>query len=192
MIRIIPFLLLLALGVSACDKSTQRKDAAYADDGFIQDYSVKYLFSADGVQLWRARADRDGKIQLLASDGLKHLRDGRFLHPGSVVTDNTYRFMSAKSIVDMVLCQGEFVYLDKRVVFSNAWSGRLFVEHQLNDPTVFAGNAAQDFLVSDGRAVHFIRRGAVVWKGQISGNDIIEMVAHPKDSSRFFLLAKDA
>src|SRR3546814_8321873 len=70
--------------------------------------------------------------------------------------------MSAKAIVDMVLCQGEFVYLDKDVVFSNAWSGRLFVEHRLAEATAFAANDAQEFLVTDGSAVHFIRNDAVV------------------------------
>lgn len=178
--------------IGACNQPVQRTDVAYTDEAFMQDYSVKYYFDEDGVQLRRVYADRDGKVQLLASNGLKHLREGRFLYPGAVVNDNTYRFMSAKTIVDMVLCQGEFVYLDKQVVFSNAWSGRLFVEHQLDEPTVFAANPAQDFLVTDGSAVHFIRDGAVVWKGQISGNSVTQLVVHPADSSRFFLLAPDA
>ncbi|MEC3881972.1 hypothetical protein [Parapedobacter sp. 10938] len=191
MTRNIRLLLLIALGTYACDKPVPRQGTAYADTVFMQDYSVKYSFSEDGVQLQRVEADRDGKVQMLASDGLKHLRDGRFLHPGSVVADNTYRFMSAKAIVDMVLCQGEFVYLDKRVVFSNAWSGRLFVEHQLDEPTVFAANDVQEFLVTDGRAVHFIEGGAVTWKGLVSGTGVVEIVAHPKDRSQFFLLADD-
>lgn len=190
-----PHLLVLCffvLGMYACNQPGQHKEVAYADSVFVQDYSVKYHFDEDGVQLRRVHADRDGKIQLLASDGLKHLREGRFLYPGSVVNDNTYRFMSAKAIVDMVLCQDEFVYLDKRVVFSNAWSGRLFVEHQLDEPTVFAANQAQEFLVTDGSAVHFIQDGAVVWKDHVSGNSVIQVVAHPTDRSRFFLLAPDA
>ncbi len=191
MTRNIRLLLLIAFGTYACGKPGPRQGTAYSDTVFMQDYSVKYLFSEEGVQLQRVHADRDGKVQMLASDGLKHLRDGRFLYPGSVVTDNTYRFMSAKAIVDMVLCKDEFVYLDKQAVFSNAWSGRLFVEHQLEEPTVFAANDAQEFLATDGRAVHFIQDGVVAWKGQVSGSDVVDMVAHPKDHSLFFLLVED-
>lgn len=190
--RNILIVLSCACWIYACDKPGQQKDVTYTDSTFIQDYSVKYPIDEDEVRLRRVRADRDGKVQLLASDGLKHLREGRFLYPGSVVTDNTYRFMSAKAIVDMVLCQGEFVYLDRQVVFSNAWSGRLFVEHQLEEPTAIAANDAQEFLVTDGSAVHFIRNGAVVWKGRVPGKDIVQLVNHPEDRTRFFLLAPDA
>lgn len=184
--------LLVALGMYACDKVEERKGTTYADSTFMQDYSVKYNFDEAGVPLRRVQVDRDGKVQLLAANGLKHLRDGRFLHPGSVVTDNTYRFMSAKAIVDMVLCQGEFVYLDQHVVFSNAWSGRLFVAHLLDAPTAFAANDMQEFLVTDGQAVHFIQGGEVTWKGQIPGKEVIQLIPHPKDNAQFFLLAPDA
>ncbi|HWK57920.1 MAG TPA: hypothetical protein VNQ80_11295 [Parapedobacter sp.] len=185
-------LCLFAFGMYACDKPKHGKGTAYADSIFMQDYSVKYDFDGDGAQLYRVKANRDGKVQLLASDGLKHLRGGQFLHPGSVVTDNTYRFMSVKAIVDIALCNGEFVYLDKHVVFSNAWSGRLFVEHQLEKPTVFAANEVQEFLVTDGITVHFIQGSAVTWKGQVSGKAVTQLVNHPKDQERFFLLAPDA
>lgn len=192
MTRNILFLLSIVLGMYACDKPGKRESIAYADRVFMQDYSVKYDFDGDAVQLRRVKANREGKVQLLASDGLKHLRDGRFLHPGSVVTDNTYRFMSAKAIVDMELCEGELVYLDKHVVFSNAWSGRLSAEHQLENPTAFAANDTQEFLVTDGSAVHFIQGSAVTWKGQVSGKAVTQLANHPSDSTRFFLLAPDA
>ena len=99
---------------------------------------MKCNFYGDGTQLYAVQTDGEGKVQLLASDGLKHLSNGQFLYPGNVVDDNSYRFMSAKDIADMTLCEGEFVYLDKQVIFSNAWSGRLFVEHQLEAPVTIA------------------------------------------------------
>lgn len=185
------FFLLLPIGMAACNKQTPR-DTSYADHAFLQDYSVKYTFDDEEVALKRVYADKGGKVQLLATDGLKHLYAGQFLYPGRVVNDNTYRFMSSKDIVDMALCQGQFVYLDKRVVFSNAWSGRLYAEHQLDVPTAFAVNDLQEFLVTDGQTVHFLKDGEVVWKGEIPGAGIVQLCSHPKDSTLFFLLASDA
>src|SRR3546814_6514850 len=104
--------------------------------------------------------------------------------PRSTRTDTLFPYTT--------LFRSEFVYLDKDVVFSNAWSGRLFVEHRLAEATAFAANDAQEFLVTDGSAVHFIRNDAVVWKGQVPGKGVMQLVNHPEDRTRFFLLAPDA
>src|SRR5690606_12444696 len=65
-------------------------------------------------------------------------------------------------------------------------------EHQLENPTAFTANDMQEFLVTDGRAVHFIQEGAVTWKGQVSGKAIIQLAGNPNDSTRFFLLTPGA
>ena len=192
MMRYLLLLLTSVPGTYAFGQPAQKHVAVYADTTFMQDYSVKYNFDGDGTQLYAVQTDGEGKVQLLASDGLKHLRNGQFLYPGDVVDDNSYRFMSAKDIAGIALCKGEFVYLDKHVIFSNAWSGRLFVEHQLEAPVAFAANDSSEFLVTDGRAVHFIRKDAVVWKGQAPGTSIVQVVNHPGDGTQFFLLAADA
>ncbi len=185
--------LLLSMGLYACGDPTPSGQTTYADRAFLQDYSVKYHFDGDdGASLLRVQADASGKVQLLATDGLKHLYDGRFLYPGKVVDDHTYRFMSAKHIVDMTLCQGQFVYLADDVVFSNAWSGRLHVAHGLDGPTAFAANGNREFLVTDGKRIHFIGDDTLLWHGQVSGDDVIHLVNHPGDPTLFFLLAPDA
>ena len=180
------------LGLCACGRTGKQEHAARPDTPFMQDYSVKYNFNTANARLRRLRTNQKGKVQVLATDGLKHLGEGQFLYPGDVIEDNSYRFMSAKTIVDMELCSGEFIYLDKRAVFSNAWSGRLYVEHRLENPMAFAANQAKEFLVTDGKAVHFIRGGQVVWEGRIPGDTLVQLTAYPGDSSLFFLLAQDA
>lgn len=184
----------LALLISACSKpsSTHTASSSYADTAFLQDYSVKYHVDEKDAALWRVYANKEGKIQVLASTGLKQLHDGRFLYPGRVVADHTYRFMAAKNIVDMALCQGQFVYLDGHTIFSNAWSGRLHVEHQLDNPTAFAANDSLEFLVTNGHVLHFIRRHAVAWRGQVPEGGVLQVLGHPEDQSLFFLLAPEA
>jgi len=180
----------LSLLLGACDRTVPSMDAAPSEDTlFMQDYSVKYVSAEDRTgTLTRVAADREGNIQLLATDGLKHLTDGHFLYPGRVVDDQYYRFMSAKHLVDMTVADGELVYLDREVVFSNAWSGRLFIKHQLTNPTRFAANQRLDFLVTDGEHVHFIQDQAVKWKGMVSEGPVLQVVAHPADDAVFFVL----
>src|SRR5690606_21809482 len=125
-------------------------------------------------------------------NGLRHLSNGQFLYPGTIVEDRTYRFMAAKSVVDMLSAQGQFVYLDEQAVLSNAWSGRLYVLHQLEAPTTFAANERLDFLVTDGTRLHFIEDGAVVWKGALSGSEIKQVLSHPADDELFYVLTTDA
>lgn len=190
--RYLLLLLATVLGTYAFGQPVKEQPTVYADTTFMQDYSVKYNFEDDSIQLRAVQADREGKVQLLASDGLKRLSNGQFLYPGDVVNDNSYRFMSAKDIVGITLCKGEFVYLDKHVIFSNAWSGRLFVEHQLQTPVAFAANDNLEFLATDGRAIHFIRKDTVAWKGEVPGAAVVQVVNHPGDGTQFFLLAADA
>src|SRR5690606_11374872 len=185
----------LALSVlfGACSSGLEpSQQQHYADTVFLQDYRVKYYAEGESVSLKRAYADRDGKVQVLDANGLRHLSNGQFLYPGTIVEDRTYRFMAAKSVVDMMSAQGQFVYLDEQAVLSNAWSGRLYVLHQLEAPTTFAANERLDFLVTDGTRLHFIEDGAVVWKGALSGSEIKQVLSHPADDELFYVLTTDA
>ncbi len=187
-------ILSLTLLAYACDKHAATTAVPYADTLFTQDYSVKYLADANQQgTFWGVRTNRDGKVQVLATDGLKQISNGRFLYPGYVVDDQSYRFMSAKQIVDMVLCRNEFVYLDTQVIFSNAWSGRLYIKHELQHPTKFAMNDSLECLVTDGSSVHFIQHKRVRWRGTIDGGgNVLDIISHPTDHSLFFLLTPDA
>ncbi len=163
-----------------------------ADTAFTQDYSVKYMAEGDRGTLRRVHTNKDGKVQVLAEDGLKHITNGQFLYPGKVVDDRSYRFMSAKRIIDMIACRDEFVYLAQQAILSNAWSGRLYIEHQLAHPTTFAANEDLEFLVTDGKAVHFIQESQVKWKGSIETGNVLQLASHPADGTLFFLLTPDA
>ena len=182
----------LMMLMNACDTAPSTSSVSYADTTFLQDYSVKYYAEDGHAALKRVYANHDGKVQVLAGSGLKHVHDGRFLYPGKVVDDRTYRFMAAKNVVDMALGQGQFIYLDTHAILSNAWSGRLYIEHELTNPTTFAANDSLEFLVTDGHAVHFIKHDEVTWKGTIPEGQVMQVINHPTDHNLFYLLATDA
>src|SRR5690606_11926727 len=91
-----------------------------------------------------------------------------------------------------VLGRGQFIYLDTHAILSNAWSGRLYIEHELTNPTTFAANDSLEFLVTNGHAVHFIEHDEVKWKGTIPEGQVIQVINHPTDDILFYLLATDA
>lgn len=185
--------LVLIVLVSACsDRSGPIQQQHYADTVFSQDYSVKYYAEGDLAALKKAYVNQEGKVQILDANGLRHLHDGRFLYPGKVVEDRTYRFMAAKDIVDMLSAQGQFVYLDAKAIFSNAWSGRLYATHKLEAPTGFAANGQLDFLVTDGKRLHFIQGEDVVWEGTIASGEVKQVLSHPADDALFYVLTDES
>ena len=58
---------------------------------------------------------------------------------------------------DLLIYQDQFVYLDDEAVFSNAWAGKLYLNHDLPNARAFAGGADFGFMVSDGSNLTFIK-----------------------------------
>lgn len=181
---------------SACGESNKKgKQEAHADVPFIQDYSVKYYAESPEMTLFRVGLDRNGKIQLLGSNyRLQHLTHGKFLYPGKVVEDNSYRFMKEKDIVDLTVVAGQFVYLDKTHVLSNAWAGKLFVSHELENPKFLAGNEDLEFVATDGHKLHLIKEEGIVWRGAVTGSapvvGLVAKKAHGNTPSYFLVITE--
>lgn len=188
-------ILSLTFMIAALTAAAQQKPlskASYADIAYIQDYSVKYHLESQAVELLKVFSDRNGKVQLLANTGLQHLYDGRFLYPGKIVEDHSYRFMPDKKIVDMTVCNQQFVYLDEQVILSNAWAGSLYVKHGISKPKLFSGNDKLDFLVSDGKNISLIQNAGVTWTGSLAEGGIIQIVNGKGKVNSFFLLTASA
>lgn len=142
------------------------------DTTFTQDYSIKYYFDMPDVNLIKVVSDRNGKIQILSSEGLMHTSAGAFLYPGSIVKDNTARTFSTKEFIDISLLQDQFVYMDKEAVLSNAWAGELFSKHGMPNSQLFA--IADDFksLISTGRNLKLFKDSKELWQGRVNDNVI--------------------
>ncbi|HZK65417.1 MAG TPA: hypothetical protein VFC34_14835, partial [Puia sp.] len=73
-----------------------------------------------------------------------------------------------RKISGLILYNNQFVYLDSRAVFSNAWAGKHYCAHQLPEATIVEAGKDFSFLVSDGIRLEFIHDGQHRWWGSSS------------------------
>ena len=162
---LIALLILLVIGSLRAQNTTSVKPI-FKDIPFTQNFSVKYYFNDDGAKLEKVYSDRNGAIQVLSSKGLLKPYAGAFLYPGTLVHDGSYRPMGDKTILNMVVNDHQFVYLDTKAVFSNAWAGTLFSKHEMTHPRLFDGAPNTAYLVADGADLKCIKDSKVVWNGK--------------------------
>lgn len=166
----------------------QKQNRAYHEDvAYIQDYAVKYKYDGDGVLL-NVAVDRNDNIQILSNKGLLRLTNGELLWPGNAVEDDSYRFMSDKNIVSIGEVDKQFVYLDSKHVFSNAWAGSLFIAHNVVNPKGFVAYKKDAFIVYSNSVVNFVQGGRDVWSKELNGEEILSIIQSDTKSSTFFAL----
>lgn len=154
----------------------------HKDLPFTQDYAIKYEGNGD----YKTMAfDRNGHVQVLSSEGLQRLSSGQLLVPGKIVEDNLYRFMKDKTIVDMLQVENQLVYLDKEVVFSNAWAGKLYMPHQITQPRGFLAVNTSEYLVFNATQLNQVKDNKIVRSVQ-SPAEIVEV--HAQGQQGFYIL----
>ncbi len=159
---------------------------AYIDRPFVQDYSEKIpLGSHTGdTKLLKVRADRNGRIVVLSTKGLLQV------DAGTLKPDRQYRPLTDMQIEDVEVLQNQFVYLTDDRLLSNAWAGRLLVDHRLSGAKLLAGGDEDEFIVAGaGRAVQF-RPGEPVQEWRIDAKEIKQAIFDAK-RKRCLLLADD-
>lgn len=161
----------------------------WPDKPFTQTYSVKYYTDKPNPQLTGLACDRNGTIQLLADGQLLTPTNGQFLRPGNLRPDVRHRSMSNRRPTAIGLYDNQLVYLDERAVWSNAWAGKLWAEHQLPGARLFVGGPNFTFLVSDGRALHLVREGRVLWQGTMPDDEVIALRFQPS-TGQYWLLGR--
>lgn len=189
------YLWALLLIFSSCSEATKEKveKAAtlpvYKDVPYQQDYAVKYKVKNEDSSLSKVFMDRNGTIQVASSDGILRTHDGQFLYPGLLVEDRTYRPLTDKNIKDMDIYEDQFVYLDDMAVFSNAWAGSLYLDHDLPKAiTMAVGNDFQ-FLISDATSLQFLSKSKADWKGKLINDSILDIL-YDDASKNFWVLGK--
>jgi len=180
--------LLSGAGILAQNRNGQ---PVHVDRPFLQDHSVKYVLPEPGTVLISAGADRNGGIRVFSSAGVLLTHDGQFLHPGSLRPDNRYRTTVTKKIQGMTIWRDQFVLVDDKAVFSNAWAGSLYLPHRLPGARLVAGGAAEDFLVSDGKALQYVTRNGVLHTVAVEGPSVID-IRHDPARGGFLVLTADA
>ena len=176
--------LLLLTGVTFTRAQVQ---PVYKDKPYLQDFSIKYYADTTQGQLRQVAADRNGIIQMVAKEGLRHISAGQFLYPGKVVPDRNYRYMKDKNISALISYENQLVYLTDQVVFSNAWAGTLFSKHNLPKASLVAGGKDFTFLVSDGASLELIKDSKSLWNGKLPDDSVMGL-AFQGNANQFWIL----
>ncbi len=178
---------LVAFNVDAQKSSSQ---PSYKDTSFLQDYSIKYFAKdADNLSLRKICCDRNGNIQIYSSKGILKKSGGQFLYPGELVSDISYLPMLNKKIKSIGLYQNQFVYVDDKAVFSNAWAGTLYCNHTTAAVTTFCGGEDFSFLLSDGSSLQYLKDSKLLWEGN-TDNKLIDILYDSKRNF-FWLLCEN-
>ena len=177
------FLLLIAITFSLNSNAQE----VHQDKPFIQDYAIKYFSNENLLDVaW----DRNGKIQLLSETGLKQLSHAELLWPGEVVSDQVYRFMKDKKIVDIQQLDQQLVYLDQEVIFSNAWAGSLYIAHRMNQAKGFLCYPDSEFLVYGDQELKYLKNSKTIWQIPV-GNEPIVQVLKGREADQFYVLTSN-
>ncbi|GAB3169523.1 ligand-binding sensor domain-containing protein [Telluribacter humicola] len=147
----------------------------HQDTPFIQDYSIKYFYQKPNVDLVRAYTDRNGTVKIYSSAGILQPLDGQFLHPGTLIPDNTYRTLKSKNIQAVNLYDQQFVLMCDKAVLSNAWGGKLFNKHTIPTGRLFEGGKNFEFLVSDGKTLHLVKDSNTRWSQALPNDEVVDL-----------------
>lgn len=193
MMKITHYLILLFIvSLASCNSPQENSSSRSApvDEPFVQDYSIKYYFN-EQLTPKKVFEDRNGTVQVLTDKGLYRPHAGEFLYPGELIPDQTYLPMKDKNLSGMGIYQNQFLYLDDKAVFGNAWAGSLFMEHQLSQARLVAPGHNFDFLISDGQSLEYLSDSQSLWTGSLDNEEILE-IKHHTSPGRFLILTDKA
>jgi len=174
--------------ISATNEAGQ---PVYIDKPFVQEYSVKYYLAGDDKSaLLAVASDRNGLIKVLSSTEKLLVPDnGSLFYPGKLVADIAYEPLLNKKITAITTLENQTVYLDNKHIFSNAWAGKLQIDHNLPEAMLFAAGKDFQFLVSDGIKSAFVTEsGETKWTIETPG---LKEIKFNSSNNRFIMVYPD-
>ncbi|MCK5820543.1 MAG: hypothetical protein KAH17_01610 [Bacteroidales bacterium] len=178
----------LILSISACTgPDSQKNTLIYNDIPYVQDYAEKFEIQLDGVtpELLQVRSDRNKKIEILSSGGLLQPWEKK------LVADKLYRPLSEMKIISLNSYKDQFVYLTDKEVFSNAWAGKFYFEHDIDKCTHFAiGDDFSALIAASGKLALFMN-SELVWEESPDDFEPLELLFDSLHE-QFLILAKSA
>ncbi len=175
------YLVILLLSIAGCNtnnstSSTELTNAkgqpVYQDVPYLQDISTKYYFSPSHKlsNLSAISANRDAQIRVLSDSGVVVPDNGSLFYAGKLIRDISFPPLYPKKIRTIGTYLNQTVYLDNKQLFSNAWAGKIQIDHGMPNATLFAGGEDFHFLVSDGEhLVYLDQSGKKLWSGILKG-----------------------
>lgn len=172
--------------------TNQKGQEVYADSAYLQNFSIKYYLSPEQSQekISAISCNRDGQIRVLLGNKLIVPDNGSLFYSGKFVTDVAYTQMLPKQIKSILTYQNQTIYLDQKQIFSNAWAGKLQIDHSLPEAKLFAAGPDFQFLVSDGKNLQLLNnKSEVLWKGNV---DNLIQLKYQEKGDRFLLVSANS
>jgi hypothetical protein len=164
----------------------QTRKPVYLDKPYWQDYSIKFY----GKEVFKKiTSDRNGNIKVFSEKGILVPYDGQFQYPGKFEVDKTYRTLQGKKIAALGAYNNQFVFLDDKAILSNAWAGSLYSKHSLSNASIFEAGQDFAFLISDKQSLHLVINSQTLWKGDLGGDEVLD-IKFQTASNSFFILGK--
>lgn len=188
------YTIVVLLTIASCAKKeikTNDAQPVYRDVAYLQDYAVKYYFSDISLTPQKVGLDRNGVVQILASNSLFRPKNGHFQYPGDIVQDMNHIPMADMKIVDLLTYKNQFVYLTDKAVLSNAWAGKLLSKHGNSATKIASGGKDFDFLISDGSSLVYLKDSKKVWSNSEIKEEIIS-IKYDGTQNLFFVLSKNS
>ena len=187
------FLILFLFG---CNGKTgnnfnQSGQPVYQDVPYLQDYSVRYYLPEQfrNATLKAVSSNRDGQIRVLSDQGIIVPDNGSLFYPGQFVPDVSYAPVMARKVSSVKTYRNQTFYLDNYQLFSNAWAGKIQIDHGLPDAYIFEGGKDFHFLISDGEKMVYVdKTGNCLWSGSVKG---ICDVRYHREKNNFIITTAD-
>ncbi len=176
---------------SVTSLTNEKGQPVYIDKPFIQEYSVKYYLKDEQKKngISALSADRNGNIFALSGEKILVPENGSLFYSGTFTPDIAYTPMLRKNIRAITTYENQVVYLDDRQIFSNAWAGKIQIDHGLPEAKFFAGGKDFHFLVSDGNQLGYINQsGETLWTGTFEG---LKEIKYSSSGNRYILVAEN-
>ena len=182
----------IANGSETVGVNTNSKgQGVYQDLPYLQEYSIKYYLKSDqkNLKFSSLSANRDGQIRVLSDKGVYVPDNGSLFYSGKLIPDISYSPLLSKKIAVIGTYRNQTVYLDDHQVFSNAWAGKIQIDHGLPKASFFAGGADFHFLVSDGEhLVYLDQTGNKLWSGIFKG---LKQIRYQQKKNSFLVVSSE-
>lgn len=158
----------------------------HIDKPFKQDFADKYelVESIQDAKLQKVRSNRNKSIYMLSDAGVLHAGEN------SIAKNTYYRPFENMTIIDMDTHEGQFVYLSEKAVLSNAWAGKVYIDHNIKNPVCFKMSTDFSVLIAGAGEIAYHKNGNEIWKQKEKDFNPIEIIDDQK-AGRFLILAEN-
>ncbi|MBK8946257.1 MAG: hypothetical protein IPM32_13450 [Ignavibacteriae bacterium] len=189
-ISLFQFLIILIIhSCSSNNISNNEGKRIYIDTPYVQDYSIKYNFESEEIIPQKVNCDRNNVIQILAQGKLFKPVNGKFQYPGKLKIDQSYEPMLDFNIFDFIEYKSQFIYLTNNAILSNAWAGKIYIKHNLENANLIVGGNDFNFMLSNGKKIQYLNESKSIWETDLN-DEICLSIKFSNNKNGFFILTE--